>query len=84
MRIDSIIKAKKYKYIVMNIPKNSLDKFTDLLWGIDWPTVSPLTNPDMLSFATVISEEEFWLDIEKLKELWASGILVMPIEKFIL
>lgn len=83
MRIDAVIEAKKYKYIVMNIPKASLAIFTEMLGGIDGPTVSPLTNEKMLSFATVISEEEFWGDIEKLKALGASGILVMPIEKLI-
>ncbi|MDR2190621.1 MAG: ATP phosphoribosyltransferase [Candidatus Peribacteria bacterium] len=31
MRIDAIIEAKKYKYIVMNIPKTSLSTFTELL-----------------------------------------------------
>jgi ATP phosphoribosyltransferase len=37
----------------------------------------------MLSFATVISEEKFWENIEKLKALGASGILILPIEKMI-
>jgi ATP phosphoribosyltransferase len=48
------------------------------------PTVLPLAESGWSSVHSVLSEDEFWDRIEKLKEAGAEGILVVPIEKMIL
>lgn len=83
MRMESVIRAKKTKYIIMNAPKNKIEEISTILPSLDSPTITPLSNPDMVSIATVIQEDEFWETIDRLKEKNASGILVMPIEKVI-
>jgi ATP phosphoribosyltransferase len=48
------------------------------------PTVLPLAIEGWSSVHSVLSENEFWEIIEKLKTAGAQGILVVPIEKMII
>ncbi len=83
-RIDAIIEAKKKKYIVMNAPEDKVKLISEILPWIDSPTITPLNKKWLVSFAAVMEENIFRDDIEKIKKLWASGLLIMPIEKIIL
>ena len=83
-RIRSVKKAKNNKYVLLNAPNGNLEKVISLLPGMKSPTVLPLAEPGWSSVHSVISENEFWDIIEKLKEAGAQGILVVPIEKMII
>lgn len=83
-RIHAVKRAKSYKYILMNVPNNSVDKVKNILPGMKSPTVTPLALPGWSSIHTVLKEDEFWKIIAQLKEAGAEGILVVPIEKMIL
>lgn len=83
-RIRAVRKAKNNKYVLLNAPNNSLDKIISLLPGMKSPTVLPLAEEGWSSVHSVLSEDEFWEKIEKLKEAGAQGILVVPIEKMII
>ncbi|NBO49882.1 MAG: ATP phosphoribosyltransferase, partial [Chitinophagia bacterium] len=83
-RIRAVKKAKKSKYILMNAPNEKLSAIISLLPGMRSPTVLPLAESGWSSVHSVLSEDEFWDRIEKLKEAGAEGILVVPIEKMIL
>jgi len=83
-RIESVKKAKKNKYVLLNAPNANLDKIISLLPGMKSPTVVALATPGWSSVHSVIAESDFWEIIEKLKQAGAEGILVVPIEKMIL
>jgi ATP phosphoribosyltransferase len=83
-RIESVKKAKKHKYVLMNAPNAQLDKIIAVLPGMKSPTIVPLATEGWSSVHTVIEEADFWNLIEQLKVLGAEGILVVPIEKMIL
>ena len=83
-RIDSSLKAKKSKYIMMNIPKDSLNRIIEIIPSLKSPTVLPLSDENLLAVHAVISENKFWEINEDLKEAGASGILSLPIENIIL
>ena len=83
-RIESVKKAKKNKYVLLNAPNANLDKIISLLPGMKSPTVVALATPGWSSVHSVIAESDFWDIIEKLKLAGAEGILVVPIEKMIL
>ena len=51
--------------------------------GLKSPTIAPLAKTGWLSVQTVIKEDVFWETIEKLKNIGAQGIIVLPIEKII-
>ena len=82
-RIRAVKKAKNNKYVLLNAPNDNLKKIISLLPGMKSPTVLPLAEAGWSSVHSVISENEFWEIIEKLKDAGAQGILVVPIEKMI-
>lgn len=83
-RIQSVKKAKNNKYVLLNAPNDRLENITKLLPGMKSPTVLPLAESGWSSVHSVLSENEFWEIIEKLKAEGAQGILVVPIEKMII
>lgn len=83
-RIQSVLRAKETKYVVLNAELKNLDKIVKLLPGVKSPTVVPLAEDGWVAIHTVISERDFWEKISLLKTAGAQGIVVMPIEKIIL
>lgn len=83
-RIQSVLRAKETKYVVLNVPETSLSKVLDLLPGVKSPSVIPLAESGWVAVHTVIPERDFWNKISELKTAGAQGIVVMPIEKIIL
>lgn len=83
-RIRAVKKAKKTKYVLMNVPNQQLNEVLRLLPGMRSPTVLPLAESGWSSVHSVLSEDEFWEKIEQLKSAGAEGILVVPIEKMII
>ena len=83
-RMESVKKAKKNKYVLLNAPNAQLDKIIAILPGMKSPTIIPLATEGWSSVHTVIAEADFWNLIEQLKAVGAEGILVIPIEKMIL
>jgi ATP phosphoribosyltransferase len=83
-RIQSVLKARKNRYVLMNIPNDRLDKILKLLPGMRSPTVLPLAEEGWSSVHTVMPKDRFWEVMDQLQEAGAEGILVCPIEKMIL
>lgn len=83
-RIHAVRKAKNNKYILLNAPNNKLEEIIGLLPGMKSPTVLPLAEEGWSSVHSVLSEDEFWDKIERLKDAGAQGILVVPIEKMVM
>ncbi len=82
-RIRSVLSARKFKYILMNVPNESLQKVSDILPVLKSPTVLPLMQEGWSSLHSVIAAEDFWEVINQLKACGAEGILVCPIEKMV-
>lgn len=82
-RIQSVLRAKATKYVVLNVAKENLQAVVDLLPGVKSPTVVPLFEEGWVAVHSVIAEEDFWEKINGLKLAGAEGIVVMPIEKII-
>lgn len=82
-RIQSVLKARTTKYVVLNVAKKNLKAVVDLLPGVKSPTVVPLFEEDWVAVHSVIAEQDFWIKINSLKAAGAQGIVVMPIEKII-
>lgn len=83
-RINAVLEARAYKYVLMNVPNDKLDTVTTLLPGMRSPTVLPLAEEGWSSVHTVINKDRFWEVIDELREAGAEGILVCPIEKMVL
>ena len=83
-RIQSVLKARQSKYVLLNAPNDKLEDIIALLPGMRSPTVLPLAEEGWSSVHTVINKDRFWEVIDELKSAGAEGILVCPIEKMVL
>lgn len=83
-RIQSVLKARQNRYVLMNVPNDRLTEVIDLLPGMRSPTVLPLAEEGWSSVHSVIARDSFWEVIDKVKAAGAEGILVCPIEKMVL
>jgi ATP phosphoribosyltransferase len=83
-RIQSVLRSRKSKYILMNVPNDKITEISRILPVLKSPTVMPLAEEGWSSVHSVIDEEQFWEVIDQLKEAGAEGILVCPIEKMVL
>ena len=83
-RLQSVLKGKKSKYVLLNAPNNKLEEIINVLPGMKSPTVLPLAQKGWSSVHSVIPKNQFWEIIDELKIKGAEGILVCPIEKMVL
>ncbi len=83
-RINAVQTGKSNKYVLMNVPNTSIQRITELIPGMRSPTILPLAQEGWSSVHSVLSEDQFWENIEELRAAGAEGILVVPIEKMVL
>ena len=83
-RIESVLRAKNSKYILMNVPNGKIDVVSEILPVLKSPTVLPLAKEGWSSLHSVIDEDQFWEVIDELKDAGAEGILVVPIDKMVM
>jgi ATP phosphoribosyltransferase len=83
-RIRAVRKSRDNKYILLNAPNDRLDEIVKVIPGMKSPTIMPLAEEGWSSVHSVLNENEFWEIIDRLRELGAQGILVIPIEKMII
>ncbi|UPS91014.1 ATP phosphoribosyltransferase [Bizionia sp. M204] len=83
-RLQSVLKARKSRYVLLNAPNEKLEKIIQILPGVKSPTVLPLAESGWSSLHSVIDKNDFWEIIDELKIAGAEGILVCPIENMVL
>ena len=83
-RFDAVRSAEDKKYVMMNVPDESLEAVISMLPGVKAPTVIKLATDGWHAVHTVISEKAYWQLVGKLKAAGAEGILSLNIEKMVL
>jgi len=83
-RIRALLRARKQKYILMNVPNEKIQNITEILPVLKSPTIMPLAEEGWSSLHSVIEENKFWSVIDDLKAAGAEGILIIPINKMVL
>lgn len=83
-RIESETVSRGRKYLLMNLPKSSLEEAIRILPAMRSPTVMPLASDDWCSLHSVILATDLWTKVRQLKAIGAEGILVMDVDKIIL
>jgi ATP phosphoribosyltransferase len=82
-RLDSVLRARNFRYILMNIPTEKIEKVNKILPVLKSATVLPLLQEGWSSLHSVIERNKFWEVIDELKQEGATDILVLPIEKMV-
>ena len=83
-RIQSVLKGRQSRYVLLNAPNDKLEEIINILPGMRSPTVLPLAEEGWSSVHSVLNKNEFWEIIDELKKSGAEGILVCPIEKMVM
>lgn len=83
-RLQSVLRGRQNKYVLLNAPNEKLDAIINILPGMNSPTILPLAKEGWSSLHSVINKNEFWEVIDELKQNGAEGILVCPIENMVL
>ena len=83
-RFDAVRSAEDKKYVMMNVPDESLEAVISMLPGVKAPTVIKLATEGWHAVHTVITEKAYWQLVGKLKAAGAEGILALNIEKMVL
>ena len=83
-RLESARISRGKKYLLMNLPKDSLPQALQILPAMRSPTVLPLAEEGWCSLHSVVDTASLWDKVRALKAIGAEGILVLDIDKIIL
>jgi len=83
---ESVLNAKKKRYLMMNVPEASLQAVKEVLPGMSGPTVmkvesSKFSGGSILAVHAVVDADLIFSIVNKLKKVGARDILVVPIER---
>ncbi len=82
--IKSALDAEEKKYLMANIPRAALNEVKNILPGLKSPTVvGLLDNKDEVAIHVVVSKKNVYENIDKLKKLGATGILIMTVDQMV-
>jgi len=81
--LESVIRAKSKRYLMVNVPRDRLDKAMEVIPGISGPTIIEIQNGEgrWVAAHAVVDASKIYNTITRLKALGAEGILVTPIER---
>jgi ATP phosphoribosyltransferase len=83
---ESVLNAKKKRYLMMNVPEASLQAVKEVLPGMSGPTVmkvesSKFSEGPILAVHAVVDADLIFSIVNKLKKVGARDVLVVPIER---
>ena len=71
-RLEGVMQAAESKYVMLHAPREALDRITELLPGVEHPSIMPLEGSERIAVHAVCGETVFWEHLEALK---AAGAL---------
>ncbi|MDY0385849.1 MAG: ATP phosphoribosyltransferase [Methanolobus sp.] len=80
--VESVIRAKGKRYLMMNVPTDSLETVKKILPGMAGPTVMKVeSDSSVLAVHAVVDASTIFATVDELKKAGAKDILVVPIER---
>ncbi|HMB50284.1 MAG TPA: ATP phosphoribosyltransferase, partial [Natronoarchaeum rubrum] len=81
--LESVLSADGKRYLMMNVPEDSLDEVRDVIPGMGGPTVMDIADgeEDLVAVHAVVDEGDVFETINDVKQAGASDILVTEIER---
>lgn len=81
MAMESVIKAKTRKLIMMNVPEEKISEIEEIMPGMSGPTVSKVEGTDLLAVQAVVQSDKIYELVRKARAKGAKDILVVPIQR---
>ncbi|MFQ3318970.1 MAG: ATP phosphoribosyltransferase [Natronomonas sp.] len=79
----SVLDAEGKRYLMMNVPEESLENVEDVIPGMGGPTVMDVAGQDAVAVHVVVDERKVFEVIPELKAAGASDVLVTEIERLV-
>jgi len=80
--VESVLRAKGKRYLMMNVPAENLAQVKKVLPGLAGPTVMKVESDEaMLAVHAVVQSDIIFTTVSELKAAGARDILVVPIER---
>jgi ATP phosphoribosyltransferase len=83
LRINGRQLAERSRYIMMNAPAHAVESIKTILPSAKSPTILPLADPEMVAIHSVVPINQFWEIMERLKQVGACDMVILPIESLI-
>jgi ATP phosphoribosyltransferase len=82
--LASVLRARGQRYLMANVPRLALDRVTEVLPGLNGPTVIDILNGGThVAVHAVVAADSVYRTIAALKALGGTGILVTRIERLL-
>lgn len=83
LMLTGVVAARRRRYLMLNAPGGQLAAIRAVLPGLGSPTVLPLADDGMIAVHAAVDVDGVWDLLPRLKELGATSILVVPVERLI-
>ncbi len=81
--LESVVEAEDKRYLMMNVPEDSLDAVKEAAPGLGGPTVMRVEGDSMVAVHAVVDEDRIYETVNAVRREGARDILVTPIERMI-
>ena len=81
--IESVLAGRRRRYLLLNAPEETLRAVTELIPGLEAPTVVPLAEDGMVAIHSVVERDEVWNLLPRLRAAGGRDILVLPIGQLV-
>ncbi len=81
--LESVVEAEDKRYLMMNVPEDSLDAVKEAASGLGGPTVMDVEGEEMVALHAVVDEDRIYETVNAVRREGARDILVVPIERMI-
>lgn len=82
--LQSVVNARGKRYLMANVPRDRLEEVRRILPGISGPTIMDvLSHPEIVAAHAVVDEDALFEIVNRLKQIGATGVLVLPIERLV-
>jgi len=79
-RLRSCLRARKMRYLMMNVRRSDWETLKRILPNLSSPTVVPLARSGWIAIHSAVPEEALWNTIEELTLSGAKDILSVPVD----
>jgi ATP phosphoribosyltransferase len=83
LMISGVVAARRRRYLMLNAPREALDRIAALLPGMGAPSVIDLAEPGQVAVHAAVEADKVWDLLAPLKAAGASSILVLPVERIV-
>lgn len=83
LSLGSVLEAKDKRYVMVNVPASKIREVKRIMPGLESPTILNLAEEDYVAVHSVISDQDVFKTIKKLKRIGGKDILVLPIERLV-